>query len=335
MKIRLYGTTMTVIASRCFQLLIVCFFGIGAVFDSYSQSNYPSKPIRIFVGSVPGASSDTYARIVGDALSKNLNQSIQIENRSGASGIIATTAMLALPADGYQIQLIYTPHTLSPYLFKKLSYDSIKDVTGIGRIVTAPLVLAVSAKSNLKSFQDLIDLGKSKSLNYGSAGIGSGGHLSAEMLKIYAGLDVVHAPYRGASPAATAVAAGDVDFAFIAQITARELMLANKIRILAVTSKTRSPLLPNIPTMQELGLKDFEFNNWFGLIASAKIPSEVVNKLSNSLKEVLKDPEIRKKLTSDGSEIVADSPEQFTKFLADDSKKWGPLIQQIGLKGED
>ncbi|WP_108648308.1 Bug family tripartite tricarboxylate transporter substrate binding protein [Polynucleobacter rarus] len=327
---------MTVKVSRCLQFFLVCLYCVGAVFDSYSQTlPYPSKPIRIFVGSVPGASSDTYARIVGDALSKNLHQSIQIENRSGASGIIATTAMLAMPADGYQIQLIYTPHTLSPYLFKKLSYDSIKDVTGIGRIVTAPLVLAVSAKSNIKSYQDLIDLGKSKSLNYGSAGIGSGGHLSAEMLKIYAGLDVVHAPYRGASPAATAVAAGDVDFAFIAQITARELMLANKIRILAVTSKTRSPLLPNIPTMQELGLKDFEFNNWFGLIASAKTPSEIVNKLSNSLKEVLKDSEIRKKLTSDGSEIVVDSPEQFTKFLADDSKKWGPLIQQIGLKGED
>ena len=327
---------MKVRVNRYLQILLLHCLMIAPVFDSYSQSgSYPSKPIRIFVGSVPGASSDTYARIVGDALSKNLHQNIQIENRSGASGIIATTAMLALPADGYQIQLIYTPHTLSPYLFKKLSYDSIKDVVGIGRIVTAPLVLAVSSKSNLKSYQDLIDLGKTKSLNYGSAGIGSGGHLSAEMLKIYTGIDVVHAPYRGASPASTAVAAGDVDFAFIAQITARELMLANKIRILAVTSKTRSPLLPNIPTMQEAGLKDFEFNNWFGLIASAKTPNDIVNKLSNALKEVLRDPEIRKKLTSDGSEIVVDSPEQFTKFLADDSKRWGPLIQQIGLKGGD
>jgi tripartite-type tricarboxylate transporter receptor subunit TctC len=116
------------------------------------------------------------------------------------------------------------------------------------------------------------------------------------MLKIYAGLNLVHAPYRGASPAATAIAAGDVDFAFVAQITARELMLANKIRILAVTSKTRSPLLPNVQTMQELGVKDFEFNNWFGLIASVKTPPEAINKLSGALKEVLRDPEIVKKI---------------------------------------
>ena len=306
------------------------------VFSSLVQAQtFPVKPIRMLVGSVPGASSDTYARIVGDALGKSLGQSVLIENRSGASGIIATSAMLASPADGYQIQLIYTPHTLSPYLFKKLSYDPIKDVVGISKIITAPLVLVVGSKTKINTLQDLLDLGKTRSLTYGSAGIGSGGHLSAEMMKTQTGVQLIHAPYRGASPAATAVAAGDVDFAFVAQITARELMQADKLKILAVTSKTRSPLLSNVPTMHELGVKDFEFNNWFGVIAPAKTPIDVINKIHAGLKEVYKDPEIIKKLTADGSEIVGDSPSQFTKFLEDDAKKWGPLIQQIGLKGQD
>lgn len=318
-----------------FSLLSVTFL-IAVIGTTFAQViDYPHKPIKILVGAVPGASSDTYARIVGDSLSKVYGQSIQIENRSGASGVIATNTLLTSPNDGYTLQFIYTPHTLSPYLFKKLGYDPIKDVKGVSKIITAPLVLAVSTKSNIQTTHDLLELNKARPLNYGSAGIGSGGHLSAEMMKIQSGMQITHAPYRGASPAATAVAAGDVDFAFIAQITAKELMNAGKLRILAVTSKTRSPALPQVPTMQELGFKDFEFNNWFGFIVSAKTPPEIIHKIYLGMKDALKDPEIRKKLTADGSEIVLDTPEQFTKFLVEDTKRWGPLIQQIGLKGQD
>jgi len=295
---------------------------------------YPAQPIRLYVGSVPGASSDTYARIISEPLGKVLGQSIVIENRSGASGIIATSNMINLPADGYTLQLIYTPHTLSPYLFKKLNYDPIKDITGISMLLTSPLVLVVGGNSQVKTYQELVELGKTRPLNYGSAGVGSGGHLSGEMLRIQTGMNLTHVPYRGAAPAATAVAAGDVDFAFVAQITAKELTSANKLRLLGVTSKVRSPALPQIPTMQEYGLKDFEFLNWFGLIASAKTPPDIIKKINRAVIEVLKQPDIKARLTADGSEIIGNGPEQFTQFLVTDTKRWGPMISQMGLKGD-
>jgi tripartite-type tricarboxylate transporter receptor subunit TctC len=293
-----------------------------------------TQPIRLLVGSVPGASSDTYARIISEPLGKILGQTVLIENKSGASGIIATGSMMSSPPDGHTLQLIYTPHTLSPYLFKKLSYDPIKDVTGITMIVTSPLVLVVGGNSPIKSYKELIELGKIRPLNYGSAGIGSGGHLSGEMLRIDTGLKLTHVPYRGAAPAATAVAAGDVDFAFVAQITAKELTSVNKLRILGVTGKVRSPALSQVPTMQELGLKDFEFVNWFGLIAAAKTPPETVKKIHQAMQEVLKQADIKSRLTADGSDIIGNQPEQFTQFLVSDAKRWGPLVSQMGLKGE-
>ena len=300
----------------------------------HAADDYPNRTVRLLVGSSAGASSDIYARLLAEQLGKVLGQSVIVDNRSGASGIIATTAMINSPADGYTIQLIYTPHTLSPHLFKALNYNPITDVTGISMLVTSPLVLVVSANSSVKTYADFAALAKQKPLNYGSAGIGSGGHLSGEMLRLDTGLDLTHIPFRGASPAAAAVVAGDVDFAFVAQVTAKELMTAGKLRAIGVTSKARTPALPNIPTMQELGLKNFEFLNWFGVIAPAKTPPDVIKKLNRSIHEVLKQPDLRKRLTMDGSEIATDSPEHFTKFLVDDSKKWGVLANEMGLKKE-
>ena len=316
----------------------VIFFGLLSIFSSLvlAQNTAPSssQPLRILVGSVPGASSDSYARIISEPMAKILGQSVLIENRSGASGIIATNSLVTAPADGQTLQLIYTPHTLSPYVFKKLNYDPIKDVTGVTMIVTSPLVLVVGGNSNIKTYQDLLELGKTRPLNYGSAGVGSGGHLSGEMLRLQTGLKLTHVPYRGAAPAATAVAAGDVDFAFVAQITAKELTSANKLRLLGVTSKNRTPALTQVPTMQELGLKEFEFLNWFGLIAPAKTPPETIKKIHRAVIEVLKQPDIKARLTADGSEIIGNLPEQFTQFLEQDTKRWGPMIGQMGLKGD-
>lgn len=321
-------TASKVCALFCVALLSLASLSIQAADD------YPNRSVKLLVGSSAGASSDIYARLLAEQLGKVLGQSVIVDNRSGASGIIATTAMINSPADGYTIQLIYTPHTLSPHLFKSLHYNPITDVTGISMLVTSPLVLVVSANSSVKTYADFVALAKQKPLNYGSAGIGSGGHLSGEMLRLDTGLDLTHIPFRGASPAAAAVVAGDVDFAFVAQVTAKELMTAGKLRAIGVTSKTRTPALPNIPTMQELGLKNFEFLNWFGVIAPAKTPPDVIKKLNRSIHEVLKQPDLKKRLTMDGSEIAMDSPEHFTKFLVDDSKKWGVLANEMGLKKE-
>ena len=307
--------------------LIPCSAALGAEI-------YPNKPIKMLVGATPGASSDTYARIISDPLSTVLGQSVVIENKTGASGLIAMAGMVQTGSDGYTLQLTYTPHTLSPALFKKLSFDPIKDVTGVTMLVTSPLVLVVGQNSKVKHLKDLLELAKERPLNFGSAGIGSGGHLSGEMLRLETHIRTSHIPYRGAAPAAAAVVAGDVDFAFVAHITAKELATANKLKILAVTSKTRSPALPQVPTMQELGLKEFEFLNWFGVVMSAKTPPDIIKTVHQGIMDVLKIPAIRSRLTDDGSEIIGNTPEQFTAFINSDAVKWSSLAAQMGLKGD-
>ena len=305
-----------------------------ATYAADAAANFPNAPIRLLVGSPPGASTDTYARIIAEPLGKVLGQNVLVENRTGASGIIATNAMLNAAADGYTLQFVYTSYTLSPHLYKDVKFDPIKDVAGISLIVTSPLALVVGSNSPYQTIDDMVTRSQKKSLNFGSAGIGSGGHLTGEMLKLETGLKAVHVPYRGAAPAATALAAGDVDFAFVAQVTANELMAAGKLRPLAVTSTKRSPAMPGTPTVQELGIKDYEFFNWFGVIAPAKTPRAVVDKINAAIAQVLKQPDVQKRLTADGSEVAGNTPAQFDAFLRSDTVKWGKLVEQIGMQKE-
>src|SRR5690606_16860245 len=187
-----------------------------------AAKNFPDRPIHLLVGSPPGASTDTYARIVADALGRALGQNVVVENRTGASGLVATNAMLSAPPDGYTIQLVYTSYALAPSLYKSLNYDPATDIAGLTMVVQSPLTLVASQTSSIKSLEDLVALSRDRSLNYSSAGVGSGGHLTAEMLRLAADMEMVHVPYRGAAPAAAAVAANDVDFALVSQVTAKE-----------------------------------------------------------------------------------------------------------------
>ncbi|AZG11129.1 tripartite tricarboxylate transporter substrate binding protein [Pigmentiphaga sp. H8] len=299
-----------------------------------TAADFPSRPLRLLVGSPPGGSTDTYARIIAEPLGKVLGQNVVVENRTGASGIVATSAMLNSAADGYTLQFVYTSYTLAPSLYKDLPYDAGKDVAGVSMVVTSPLTLVVGASSSLASLDDVVKLSRKRSLNYGSAGVGSGGHLTAEMLRLSTGMPAVHVPYRGAAPAAAAVAAGDVDFAFVAQVTAKELMQAGKLRPLAVTSTRRTLMLPEVPTMLELGVKDYEFFNWFGVVAPARTSPAIVEKISRGIAQVLKNPDVRARLTSDGSDVVGNTPAEFSRFLQDDIRKSGELVRQIGIKQE-
>lgn len=297
--------------------------------------SYPDRPIHLLVGSPPGASTDTYARIVADALSKSLGQNVVVENRTGASGLVATNAMLTASPDGYTIQLVYTSYALVPSLYKdNLNYDPATDIAGVSMLVQSPLTLVSSETGPIKALDDLVALSKERSLNYGSAGIGSGGHLTAEMLRLATDMNVVHVPYRGAAPAASALAANDVDFALVSQVTARELMNAGKLRPLAVTSTKRTPMLPDVPTMQELGLKDYKFYNWFGVVAPAKTPRAIVEKLSTSIADILKQDEVRQRLENDGSEIISMTPVEFDQFLTDEIRKSNALVKRIGIQQE-
>lgn len=304
-------------------------YAAGAAIQSY-----PSRPIHLLVGSPPGASTDTYARMVAEPLGKLLGQDVIVENRTGASGVVATSAMLNAAPDGYTLQFVYTSYALVPSLYKKVSYDPLKDIAGLSMVVQSPLTLVVGATTPIHSLDDLTALSRERSLNYGSAGVGSGGHLTAEMLRLATDMPAVHVPYRGAAPAAAAVAAGDVDFAFVAQVTARELMNAGKLRPLAITSVERTPMLPDVPTMQEAGLQDYAFYNWFGIVAPAETPQPIVRKLGESIAQVLEQDDVRQRLSIDGSEVMSMTPAEFDNFLHEEIRKSDELVRRIGIKQE-
>lgn len=294
--------------------------------------NYPNRPLRLIVPSPPGGSTDRIGRLIGSRLSEALGQQTVIDNRGGAGGIIGTDILAKAPADGYTLEVVYTTHTVNPSLHKKLPFDPINDFAPITLAVSAPLVLVVYPALPVRTVKDLIALAKLKPLNYGSAGNGSGGHLSGEMLKMMTGIDATHVPYKGAGPAAAAAVAGQLQFQFAAQITTQGFIDSGRLRAIAVTSAKRAPSMPDIPTVAESGLPDFEVINWFGFLAPAKTPLAIVARLNGEIVKILSVPDVREKLTAEGTEIVGNTAQEFTAFLIRDIAKWAKVVKAAGMK---
>ncbi|HTD89190.1 MAG TPA: tripartite tricarboxylate transporter substrate-binding protein, partial [Burkholderiales bacterium] len=217
-------------------------------------------------------------------------------------------------------------------LHPKLPYDPLKDFAPITIVTQAPLVLVVHPALPVRTVKDLVALAKTRPLNYGSAGNGSGGHVSGEMLKLMAKIDATHIPYKGAGPAAADVVGGQLQYQFGAQITVAAFLAANRLRAIAVTSAQRAKSLPEIPTVAESGYPGFEFLNWFGVVTTAKTPVSIVNRLNGEIVRILQMPDVRDKLTGEGSEIVGNTPRQFAEFLERDFKRWGPVVRAAGMK---
>lgn len=290
-----------------------------------------TKPIRLLVPAPPGGSSDLIARLVGTQLGNQLGQQVIIDNRGGAGGVVATEILARSAPDGHTIGFVYTPHTNQPS-FQKLPYDPVNDFAPITMMTAAPLVLVVTPTVPSKSVQDLIALAKVKPLIFGSAGNGSGGHLSGELLKFKAGINATHVPYKGAGPAAVDVVAGQLHFQFAAQITIGAFVQSGRLRALAVTSARRASTLPDLPTVAESGVPGFEVINWFGMLAPGRTPPPVVQRLNAEITAALRVPDVRDKLLAQGSEIVANTPQQFSAFIRNDIVKWAKLVKAAGIK---
>jgi tripartite-type tricarboxylate transporter receptor subunit TctC len=297
-------------------------------------AQYPARPIRMIVPATPGASTDTLARVVGIRLGEALGQPVIADNRPGAGSIIGTDLVAKAPPDGYTLGMIYTAHTTNASLQAKLPYDPIRDFAPVTMLTSAPLVLVVNPASGPGSVKALIAAARSKPLTYGSAGVGSGGHLSGELLRSMTGTQLIHVPYKGAAPAATDVAGGHLAFQFAAQITAQPFFNGNRLRAIAVTSAKRAASLPDVPTVAESGVQGFEVLNWFGIVAPARTPAAVVDRLQGEIVKVLKLPDVREKLAAEGSDIVGSSPREFTAFLQVDIAKWAKVVREAGIKGE-
>jgi tripartite-type tricarboxylate transporter receptor subunit TctC len=292
---------------------------------------YPSKPVRLLVPAPPGGSTDLFARVVGAKLASQLGQQVVIDNRGGAGGIVATELLARSVPDGHTLGVIYTPHTTNPSL-TRLPYDPVNDFAPISLMTAAPLVLVVNPALPVKSVKELIALAKAKPVVYGSAGNGSGCHLSGELLKLLTGIPATHVPYKGAGPAAVDVVAGQLQFQFAAQITVSAFVKSGRLRAVAVTSAKRAATLPELPTVAESGVPGFEVTNWFGIVAPARLPAPLIQRVHAEITTALGSKEVADKLTAEGAEVVASTPQQFRDFIRGDIAKWAKVVKAAGMK---
>jgi tripartite-type tricarboxylate transporter receptor subunit TctC len=298
-----------------------------------AAQTWPSQPIRMIAPFPPGGSVDITARLIGEPLGKELGQRIVVENRSGASGNIGMEAAARSAPDGYTIVLNTIPLVTNQSLFEKLTWDPLRDFAPIGMVATSPHVLVVPAKVPVSSVDELIKLARSKpgKLSYASAGVGTTFHFCGEMFKDSTGTFILHVPYRGGGPALLDTLAAQVDMSFPTLSAALPHVKAGNLRALAVTDTRRSPLLPNVPTMQEAGVKDFQFTQWLALLAPAKTPPAIVSRLNAALKSALTTQEVKDKFQSQAFEAFITTPEEAGRFLAAEVQRFSKLIKTKGI----
>ncbi|MGH8668686.1 MAG: Bug family tripartite tricarboxylate transporter substrate binding protein [Burkholderiales bacterium] len=298
-----------------------------------AAQNYPSQPIRLIAPFPPGGSVDITARLLAEPLAAQLGQRVIIENRSGASGNIGMDAAARAAPDGYTIVLNTIPLVTNQSLFEKLSWDPLRDFAPIGMVATSPHVLVVPAKVPVKSVDELVKLARSQPgrLSYASAGVGTTFHFCAEMFKDSTGTFILHVPYRGGGPALLDTLAGQVDMSFPTMSAALPHIKAGALRALAVTDTKRSALLPEVPTLREAGVKDFQFTQWLALLAPAKTPPAVVSRLNAALTGALNAPEVKEKFQSQAFESFITTPEAARSFLAGEVQRFSRLIKARGI----
>ena len=312
--------------------LLAC---IGMALTGAAQAAWPDQPIHLVVPFPPGSSPDTLARAVAEPLSQALGQVVIVENKPGAGGNIGTRAVAQAAPDGYTV--LYTingPLVTAPTLYQHtLGYDPFKDLAPVTLIATSPNVLTVSGESPVQNVADLVELARKEGdqLNYGSVGPGSSAHLSMEMFKHDANIDLLHVPYSGFPQVITAIIAGDVHAGFMVPAIAMPQVEAGKARALAVTSLQRSPLLPNVPTMAELGYKDFESISWNAVLVPAGTPQAIIDRLNHELATIIRSDQVSKLLAAQYFTAQPSSPQALTDLMTREKARWDEVIGRLGL----
>jgi tripartite-type tricarboxylate transporter receptor subunit TctC len=302
-----------------------------------SAADYPVRPIRLMVGFPAGGSTDVLSRQVGQALGQALQQQIVVDNRAGATGIVATEITARANPDGYTLMMAtVATHAINPALYRKVPFDPVKDFAPVSLVASYPLLLAVNPNVPVKSVRELIEMARAKpgSVRYSSSGAGSPGHLASEMFKVAAKADMQHVPYKGGSPAIAAVLSGECQLNFGTLPGMMPHAKANRLRALAVTTAVRSPALPDVPTIAESGLPGFDVSSWAGLVAPAGIPKPVVAKLHRELVGALKQPLLSQRLSAEGAPPIGSTPEEFARFIREESVKWAAAVKQAGAQVE-
>ena len=316
--------------------VVACALVLAAtpVHDAAAQA-FPSKPVKLVIPFPPGGSLDNIGRLIAQKLSEAWGQQVLIENKPGAGGNIGADAVAKSPADGYTVVMgALSTHAVNPNLYAKMPYDAAKDFAPISLVAITPNVLIVNAAMPVTSVKEMIAYAKANpgKTNFGSGSNGSAGHLAGELFKLETGTDVAHIPYKGGAPALQALLAGDTQFMFDNLANAMAQVKGGKVRAIAVTTAQRSKLAPDLPTMAEAGMPGFDISTWFGLLAPAGTPPDVIAKWNADVVRVLNSPDVREKMLAQGAEPSPQTPAEFASFIAREREKYARIVKASGAK---
>ena len=315
-------------------VVLAVFAAVAALAQAaFAADPYPHKPIRMITPAAPGGTTDFLARLVAIRLTDALKVQVVVDNRASASGVIAGEITAHSPPDGYTLFVAYTQHTVNAALNSKLPYHAVNDFTPITQLTSAGLLLVVNLSSPPKDLKDFVEWTRNFKgpLNFGSAGIGSGGHLAGELYNLLAGVRAQHIPYKGAGPALIDLVGGQYQYSFAGMAGAMNMVRAGKLRGLAVTAPKRLAALPDIPAMSE-ALPAFEIVGWYGVIGPARLPKPIVTRLHDEIVKILRRPDIVQRIAEDGAVTVGNTPEEFRQFMLADLAKWAKVVKESGAK---
>lgn len=320
-------TTITAAACGLFLSIAAC--------TAAAQDGYPNRPIRLVTPAAPGGTTDILARLVGARLTEALKQQVIVDNRASASGVVAAEIVANSPPDGYTLFLPYHQHTVNAALNPKLPYHAVNSFTPITQLTAAGLMLVVNAGAPPKTLKEFVEWTKNYKgpLNFGSAGLGSGGHLAGELYNVTVGIKAQHIPYKGSGPALIDLIAGQYQYNFAGIQAAQTLVRSGKLRAIAVTNPKRIAALPDLPAMAEV-LPGFELVGWYGMAAPAKLPKPILTRLHDEIVKIMRAPDVRDRILADGSEVAVSTPEDFRLYMLADLAKWARLVKESGAKLE-
>ena len=317
-----------------FTLQAFCALALAAVMPAASAQSYPVKPVRFVVPYPPGGPTDILGRAVAQALSESLGQSVIVDNKPGASGMIGAEQVAKAAPDGYTILVNASIHVINPSLYSKTSFDAMKDFVPVSQIASVPLILVVGQSVPANSVKELIALAKASpgKLTFASSSVGAAPHLAGELLKRMAGVDIVHVPYKGSGPATADLIGGHVTMMIDSMPSSISHVKAGKLKVLGVSTAKRISALPDTPTIAESGLPGFDIATWYGVWAPAGTSKEIVNRLSGEIAKALKRADLKERLAGLGAEPVGSTPAEFAAYCESEFKRWGRVVKESGAK---